>query len=209
MLSGVTEAETLPTRGRPRDPLMEPRVFAAALEIYSQRGWSGFTLDAVARTAGVGNAAIYRRWSSKAELLSQAVQAYALTLEDIDTGSSREDLMQLARHFLLGYQVPAGIAGLRMVFDARTNPDLAAAFEVERDGARRASAMKVLRRVAGRGDLAAPHTPGMALETLAGATLVHLLYRPSGAAEAEPVTSAEDERFLSRLVEGLLAPPLR
>ena len=188
---------------------MEPRVFAAALEIYSQRGWSGFTLDAVARTAGVGNAAIYRRWSSKAELLSQAVQAYALTLEDIDTGSSREDLMQLARHFLLGYQVPAGIAGLRMVLDARTNPDLAAAFEVERDGARRASALKILRRVAGRGDLAAPHTPGMALETLAGATLVHLLYRPSGAAEAEPRTSADDEKFLSRLVEGLLTPPLR
>jgi AcrR family transcriptional regulator len=188
---------------------MEPRVFAAALEIYSQRGWSGFTLDAVARTAGVGNAAIYRRWSSKAELLSQAIQAYALTLEDIDTGSSREDLMELARHFLLGYQVPAGIAGLRMVLDARTNPDLAKAFELERDGARRDSAMKILRRVAARGDLAPPHTPGMALETLAGATLVHLLYRPTAAHEGEPVTSAEDERFLSRLVEGLLVPPLR
>jgi len=209
MLVGVTEAEALPTRGRPRDPLMEPRVFAAALEIYSKRGWSGFTLDAVARTAGVGNAAIYRRWTSKADLLSQAIREYALTLEDIDTGSSREDLMELGRHFLLGYQVPAGIAGLRMVLDARTNPDLAKAFEVERDGARRASALKVLRRVAARGDLAPPHTPGMALETLAGATLVHLLYRPTEAIEGEPATTPEDEKFLSRLVDGLLVPPLR
>jgi AcrR family transcriptional regulator len=188
---------------------MEPRVFAAALEVYSQRGWSGFTLDSVARTAGVGNAAIYRRWSSKAELLAQAVQAYALTLDDIDTGSSRDDLMELARHFLVGYQVPGGIAGLRMVLDARANPDLATLFEVEREGARKASALKILRRAAARGDLAPPHTPGMALEILAGTTLVHLLYRPAAASRGEPMTSAEDERFLSRLVEGLLVPPLR
>ena len=142
-------------------------------------------------------------------MLSQAVQANALTLDEIDTGSSREDLMELGRHFLLGYQVPAGIAGLRMVLDARTNPDLAKAFEVERDGARRASALKVLRRAAARGDLAPPHTPGMALEVLAGSTLVHLLYRPAAAGSGEPAMSAEDEKFLSRLVEGLLAPPLR
>jgi AcrR family transcriptional regulator len=188
---------------------MEPRVFAAALEVYSQRGWSGFTLDAVARTAGVGNAAIYRRWSSKAELLAQAVQAYALTLDDIDTGSSREDLLELGRHFRIGYQVPGGIAGWRMVSDARTNPELAKVFELEREGARKSSALKILRRAAARGDLAPPHTPGMALEVLAGATLVHLLYRPTAANAGEPVTSAEDEKFLSRLVEGLLAPPLR
>jgi AcrR family transcriptional regulator len=184
---------------------MEPRVFAAALEVYSQRGWSGFTLDTVARTAGVGNAAIYRRWSSKEELLSQAVQAYALTLEDIDTGSSREDLLELGRHFLLGYQVPAGIAGLRMVLDARTNPALAKAFESERDGQRRATAMRVLRRVKARGELAPPQSPGMALEVLAGATLAHLLYAPSSARSGRPTLTTADERFLGRLVDGLLS----
>jgi AcrR family transcriptional regulator len=209
MLVGVAETEALPTRGRPRDPLMEPRVFNAALEVYSQRGWSGFTLDAVARTAGVGNAAIYRRWTSKAELLTQAVEAYALILEDIDTGSSREDLLALARHFLLGYQVHGGIAGLRMVLDARTHPELARLFEVTREGQRKAIALKVVRRAADRGDLLPPHTPGTALEILAGATLVHLLYRPDEATVGEPTISAEEERFLSRLVDGLLAPPLR
>jgi AcrR family transcriptional regulator len=209
MLVGVAETEALPTRGRPRDPLMEPRVFNAALEVYSQRGWSGFTLDAVARTAGVGNAAIYRRWTSKAELLTQAVEAYALILEDIDTGSSREDLLALARHFLLGYQVHGGIAGLRMVLDARTHPELARLFEVTREGQRKAIALKVVRRAAARGDLLPTHTPGTALEILAGATLVHLLYRPDEATVGEPTISAEEERFLSRLVDGLLAPPLR
>jgi AcrR family transcriptional regulator len=188
---------------------VEPRVFEAALEVYSQRGWSGFTLDAVARTAGVGNAAIYRRWTSKAELLAQAIQAFALTLDPIDTGSSREDLIALARHFLLGYHVPAGIAGLRMVLDARTTPELAEAFEVERDGGRRDAALTVLRRVAARGELNPAVTPGVALEVLAGATLVRLLYTPSAPERPQGKTSASDERFLSRLVDGLLAPALR
>jgi AcrR family transcriptional regulator len=184
---------------------MESRVFEAALEVYSQRGWSGFTLDAVARTAGVGNAAIYRRWDSKADLLSQAIQAYALNLDDIDTGSSREDLMELGRHFLLGYQVPAGIAGLRMVLDARSNPDLAMAFEIERDGQRRVSALAVLRRASSRGDLNPAFTAGIALEVLAGATLVRLLYRPTDAQSGSVRATPEDEKFLSRLVAGLLA----
>lgn len=205
----MTDTEPVATRGRPRDPDMESRVFEAAMDVYSQRGWSGFTLDAVARTAGVGNAAIYRRWDSKAELLSQAIQAHALSLDDIDTGSSREDLMELGRHFLLGYQVPAGIAGLRMVLDARSNPDLAVAFEVERDGQRRVSALAVLRRASSRGDLNRAFTPGIALEVLAGATLVRLMYRPTAAVAGTVRTTAEDERFLARLVDGLLSPDAR
>src|ERR1700746_3102675 len=37
--------------GRPRDPDLESRVFAAALKIYAEAGWSGFSFEAVARTA--------------------------------------------------------------------------------------------------------------------------------------------------------------
>jgi DNA-binding transcriptional MerR regulator/predicted nucleic acid-binding protein len=42
--------------GRPRDPNLESRVFAAALRVYAEAGWSGFSFDAVARRAGVGKA---------------------------------------------------------------------------------------------------------------------------------------------------------
>src|ERR1700759_5494534 len=37
--------------GRPRDPNLEARVFAAALAIYAEAGWSGFSFEAVARSA--------------------------------------------------------------------------------------------------------------------------------------------------------------
>ncbi|HUR50488.1 MAG TPA: TetR/AcrR family transcriptional regulator [Mycobacteriales bacterium] len=191
-------------RGRPRDPSIEERVFDAALEVYAARGWSGFTLDAVARTAGVGNAAIYRRWTSKEELLSQAVHANALELRESDTGSSRDDLLELARHFLLGYHVRAGVAGLRMALDARTNPQLAEVFEAGRDGVRRTRALAVVRRALQRGDLRAGLTAGTALDVLAGATLSHVLYSPRSTGDHGTATPSE-ERFLERLVDGLLA----
>lgn len=195
-----------PTRGRPRDPHVEDRVYEAALEVYSERGWSGFTLDAVARTAKVGNAAIYRRWTSKEQLLAQAVQAKALALEPVDTGSSRDDLLALARHFLLGYHVPAGVAGLRMALDARSNPQLAEAFEADRDGPRRTTALAVVRRAVARGDLVPGTTPGTVLEVLAGATLAHVLYAPRSAEGTHDATTPPEERFLARLVDGLLRP---
>ena len=53
------------TRGRPADPDIEQRVLAAALTVYGEVGWAGFTLDRVARRAPVGKAALYRRWPSK------------------------------------------------------------------------------------------------------------------------------------------------
>jgi AcrR family transcriptional regulator len=200
----TTTAGVPAARGRPRDPNMEERVYAAALSVYSDRGWAGFTLDAVAKAAGAGNAAIYGRWGSKEELLAQAIQANALALEPIDTGTSRGDLLALARHFLLGYRVPAGVAGLRMTLDARSNRHLAELFEAERNGARRATALEAVRRAQQRGDLIASVSPGDVLYILAGATLSRELYSPADAAPGRERTTSADERFLARLVEGLL-----
>ncbi len=197
-------SDVLATRGRPRDPDMEVRVFDAAIAVYSERGWSGFTLDAVARTAGVGNAAIYRRWTSKEDLLTQAVQANTRSLDPIDTGSSHEDLLALARRFLLEYFVPSGMVGLRLMLDARTNTQLAESFESVLHSQRRDTALTVLRRAAARGDLASTTTPGAAMEVLAGATLSHFLYHPRDAALPPDRTTPSEERFLARVVAGLL-----
>ena len=198
-----TPAARIP-RGRPRDPTMEQRVLDAALEVYAERGWSGFTLDGVARTAKVGNAAIYRRWSSKEELLTQAVQTNALALNHIDTGSSRKDLLELARQVLLAYFVPVGVAGIRLVLDARTNPQLAELFESVLHGQRRQTALTIVRRAAKRGDLSPTTTPGMAIEVIAGTTLSHFLYNPRDPVQNHDRTTPADERFLAKLVNGLL-----
>ncbi|MFC3242428.1 helix-turn-helix domain-containing protein [Gordonia humi] len=96
------------SRGRPRDPDVSSRIVDAALVVYARRGWSAFTMDGVAREAGVGKAALYRRWSDKKgllldalELRSERVSARAAVLL---AGDVRADLVALAaalmRHFL-------------------------------------------------------------------------------------------------------------
>ena len=189
-------------RGRPRDPDIEPRVYAAALEVYSERGWYGFSLEAVGRAAGVGQAAMYRRWSSKEEVLAKAVTWAEVPWPHIDSGESREDLLAVARHLLRSYRTPNGVVGLRMVLDARTNPDLANLFTSRLADAGADEVKGIVRRVMQRGDLRPPASVGSALQTLIGGTLSHVLLNPTtGSAGA---LSAADERYLRRLVGSLV-----
>jgi AcrR family transcriptional regulator len=76
----------------------EPQVFEAALALLVESGYDRLTLDAVAARARASKATLYRRWSSKAELI---VEAFASHERDdpteIDTGSLRGDLEEISR----------------------------------------------------------------------------------------------------------------
>ena len=41
------------------------QVYGAAILLFGERGWAGFSVEAVAKRAGVGKASIHLRWSSK------------------------------------------------------------------------------------------------------------------------------------------------
>lgn len=200
----MATAQVRRPRGRPRDPGIEERVYAAALDLYAERGWYGFSLEAVGRAAGVGQAALYRRWSSKAEVLARAVEWAEAPLPHIDTGTSKGDLLAVARHLLYIYRAPTGITGLRMVLDARTNPELAEQFESMMNDARADAVRGIVRRALQRGDLRPPATVGSALQILIGSTLSHVLLNPQSEQPADEL-SAEDQRFLRRLVGSLVS----
>nr|MDT0665037.1 TetR/AcrR family transcriptional regulator [Micromonospora sp. DSM 115978] len=106
--------------GRPADPNIEEKVAEAAIQIYAEVGWAGFTFDAVAARAGVGKAAIYRRWSTKMEILSSAWAAAAPDFVEVpDTGSIRTDLVALAGALLDRLGRPVGIAEVRLLLDTK------------------------------------------------------------------------------------------
>jgi AcrR family transcriptional regulator len=60
--------------GRPRNPDADRAILRAALELFIERGVEGTSIEQIAKTAGVGKLTIYRRWSSKEELLPQAIE---------------------------------------------------------------------------------------------------------------------------------------
>jgi AcrR family transcriptional regulator len=76
---------------RSRDPV----ILNAALAALAENGYDATNMDDIAARAGVGKAAIYRRWSSKAALITDTLVYWRpdLLANDVpDTGSLAGDL---------------------------------------------------------------------------------------------------------------------
>ena len=77
------------------DRSRDPAILNAALEALSEHGYDATNMNDIAARAGVGKAAIYRRWSSKAALLADALVHWRPDLLESgapDTGSLTGDL---------------------------------------------------------------------------------------------------------------------
>ncbi|MEU5154694.1 TetR/AcrR family transcriptional regulator [Glycomyces sp. NPDC021274] len=81
--------------GRPRDSQIDHAIAAATRALLTERGYAKLTVDAVASRAGIGKAAIYRRFATKQEMI------FAATVHDMeeqpppDSGSLRGDLQAI------------------------------------------------------------------------------------------------------------------
>lgn len=65
----------------------------AFFQEWARAGYSGLSLERVARSAGVGKAALYRRWSEKAVMASDLLSRVGLTITDVgEQGSLEADL---------------------------------------------------------------------------------------------------------------------
>ena len=60
-------------QGSRRDPSIDTAVLAAARRLLVERGYAATTIDLIATTAGVSRPAVYRRWSSKAQLVHETL----------------------------------------------------------------------------------------------------------------------------------------
>src|ERR1700694_3098908 len=87
----VKELRRLP--GRPRDPRLDDALLDAGLESMLEHGYHATTLTEIARRAGVGTPAIYRRWPTKAHLAMDLVVRVSEPEPIPDTGSIRDDLV--------------------------------------------------------------------------------------------------------------------
>lgn len=91
-------AVTKGTRRRPSGAAVQRTQVTDALartffEEWAEAGYTAMSLERVAKRAGVGKAALYRRWSSKAEMASDLLSRVGLTITDTeDMGSLEADL---------------------------------------------------------------------------------------------------------------------
>jgi AcrR family transcriptional regulator len=169
---------THPAPGRPRDPDLDRKIAEAALGLFGEAGWAGFAMEAVARRAGVSKATLYLRWSTKETLLSDAVRMRMAPITDVDTGTLRGDLVELAAQMLELYGGPGSRIALRLSLEADTIPGVAEHnHEITRSHVLAARA--IVRRGVQRGELAADAPITILLDALLGGSMMHALSTPA------------------------------
>ncbi len=169
-----------PTVGRPRDPRIDAAILAAAADLLVEIGYANLTMAAVAERAGTTKTALYRRWSSKAELVHEAafpVAPTALTTPEGDIVGDVRAMVAAARDVFTTPVVAAALPGL--IADMAADADLNARvmsrfvglFGIVRDR---------LVNAVSRGEVRAEVDPDRLIEIIGGATLLRLLLDPSG-----------------------------
>lgn len=188
--------------GRPRDPQMESRILTAASRVYAANGWTGFTFEAVARSAGVGKPALYRRWDSREDLLFAAVDE-TLPAHDLpDTGSIRGDLIGMANQLLDGHVLGVRDVGGRLAFEAIIHPEPIGRIHERLVLSRRTPSRVMMLRGISRGELR-PDTPiTTVLDLVAGAMTNH--WRNALPEERDRLVRHRDA-FVESVVDAALA----
>jgi AcrR family transcriptional regulator len=167
-----------PSAGRPRDPRIDAAILGATADLLVEIGYANLTMAAVAERAGTTKTALYRRWSSKAELVHEAtfpVAPTALTAPEGDIAADVRSMIAATRDVFSSPVVRAALPGLiaDMADDAALNARVVSRFTdlFGVVGTRLAHAVQ-------RGQIHADVDAGRLIEIIGGATLLRLLLEP-------------------------------
>jgi AcrR family transcriptional regulator len=167
--------------GRPRDPRIDAAILRATADLLVEIGYANLTMAAVAERAGTTKTALYRRWSSKAELVHEAAFPAAPTAIETPPGDIAADMHAMiaaARDVFSSPVVRAALPGLiaDMAVDAELNARVMDRFTglFIAVRTRLADAVK-------RGEVHPGIDPDRLIEVIGGATLLRILLRPDEA----------------------------
>jgi AcrR family transcriptional regulator len=167
--------------GRPRDPRIDAAILRATADLLVEIGYANLTMAAVAERAGTTKTALYRRWSSKAELVHEAAFPAAPTAIETPPGDIAADMHAMiaaARDVFSSPVVRAALPGLiaDMAVDAELNARVMDRFTrlFIAVRTRLADAVK-------RGEVHPGIDPDRLIEVIGGATLLRMLLRPGEA----------------------------
>ncbi|MER7792452.1 TetR/AcrR family transcriptional regulator [Streptomyces sp. NPDC097640] len=151
----------------------------AVLDELAEQGYGRLSMEAVAKRAGVGKSALYRRWPSKQHMIIAVVSELSVErLEAPDTGSLRGDVLALLRSVADWLTHPRFSRIFPdLIAEAHRDPALAEALARSVGEPRRARAVVVLDRAVGRGELPPDTDRETALDLLAALVYWHVSVR--------------------------------
>jgi AcrR family transcriptional regulator len=169
----------------------------AVFDELAEVGYGRLAIEAVARRAGVGKTALYRRWPSKREMVVDIVSEAALAVTPmIDTGSLLGDVEVFLQGAALLLRDPSyGAIVTDLVAEGARNSELAANLLARIRDPRRARAAELIERAISRKEISKSVDMEIALDCLAGP----LYWRIS------VVRTATEGDYLSRLARVVVA----
>jgi AcrR family transcriptional regulator len=184
--------------GRPRDLRLDETLYRCALEVMLERGYHATTFTEIARRAGVGTPAIYRRWTTKAALGIDIFVREQGTQPIPHSGSLQDDLVEFTRFRLRTWRSPFfHQVALPLLLEAQADRDLGDAI-----GARftqyRIPLLKRLGRSIETAELRADVDPNRILDLLMGPITMAVLFGQ----EVPPETEAES--IVDQVLNGLV-----
>ncbi|MGY0501082.1 TetR/AcrR family transcriptional regulator [Nocardia sp. FBN12] len=159
-----------PTGAAVLQPAITKSITDAVLVELAEHGYARLSMEAVAKRAGVGKSALYRRWPSKQDMAIAVVSELSVGLAPApDTGSLRGDVRGILASMLEWLSHPLFFRILPdLVAEMARNPELAAAIEAMIGIPRRARGAEILQRAVARGELSPGLDLEIALDVLAG-----------------------------------------
>jgi AcrR family transcriptional regulator len=185
-------------RGRRREADREPLILDAANELLDEIGYDHLRVQDVADRAHVGLATIYRRWSTKQELVIAAMQRAKASVEAPETDDPRADLEALLREMTHSIFGPKACFVVGFVTALRCDPELGRVFRESMLADMRDHLRRPIARVVGDDD------PDLDLRAdLAPALLIFRML-----IDDQPVDADELASRLCALVLGAVSPAL-
>lgn len=128
-------------------PELTDAMLTAALDQLEESGYERLSMDQVARRAGVGKAALYRRWSSKLEMVIDALAGLRDPLpQKVERDSLEATVAALLQGVLDWLQTPRVARVLpELIAQAQRQPELATTMRGQIGGPRRGFAEESLR----------------------------------------------------------------
>nr|CRL78096.1 TetR family transcriptional regulator [Mycolicibacterium komanii] len=171
-------------------------IMRAALDMFIERGIAGVSIEQVAKRAGVGKPTVYRRWSTKEQLVADAIEAHVSTdihwptHEQIAAGAPQE----LVRRNIAGAARTATDPRFRALLaqiygSAVTHPRLMQTYWDRYIRPRRDLAVAMLERARRDGSVDSDADLEVLVDMLAGAVTYRLL-------QPNPPTERQMRRYL-------------
>ncbi|MFI8169066.1 TetR/AcrR family transcriptional regulator [Streptomyces sp. NPDC085931] len=189
-----------PPRGRPRSEAVERAIIEGVMRLLEEGvPLAEVSIERVARTAGVGKATIYRRWSGKEELFVDVVRAAEPADPPLPGTSMRDDLVVLLEQMRRRGLAKRSSAILHSVHaQMKSSPKIWAAYHAIVVEPRRRLGLDILRRGQENGELRTDVDLELLSDLFVGPLLVRSVLHPDA-----DLPEGLAEQVVDTLLEGL------